>query len=199
MKTINEIIFLFALLLMACDASAVEYNQVQSNQSTVSFGYRQMGVPMEGKFGKFAAQVAFDPDKLANAQARIDVTLSSVDSGSSDADESVQGKLWFDTRNYPLASFVATGVKSLGGNRYQATGKLTIKGKTLDVSAPVTLAVIGNRAEFNGSFNIKRLSYGVGIGEWTDLDTVADDIQIRFHLVVLASPASPLSNPPQRK
>ena len=199
MKIFNKNIILFALLLMACDASAVEYNQVQSNQSTVSFGYRQMGVPMEGKFGKFAAQVAFDPDKLANAQARIDVTLSSVDSGSSDADESVQGKLWFDTRNYPLASFVATGVKPLGGNRYQATGKLTIKGKTLDVSAPVTLAVIGNRAEFNGSFNIKRLSYGVGIGEWTDLDTVADDIQIRFHLVVLASPASTLSNPPKRK
>lgn len=198
MNHFKSIIF-SALLLMACDASALEFNLVQFNQSTVTFGYRQMGVPMEGKFGKFAAQVAFDPDKPASAQARIDVTLASVDSGSSDADESVQGKLWFDTRNYPLASFVSTGVKSLGGNRYQATGKLTIKGKTLDVTAPVTFAAIGNRAQFDGSFNIKRLSYGVGIGEWTDLDTVADDIQIRFHLVVLASTALPSSNQPQRK
>lgn len=185
-----------ALLLLACDASAIEYNQVALNQSAVTFGFRQMGVPMDGKFGKFAAQVAFDPDKLASAQARIDVTLASVDSGSSEADQSVQGKLWFDTRSYPLASFVSTSVRPLGGNRYQVTGKLTIKGKTLDVTSPVSLTVKGNSAQFDGSFNIKRLSYGVGIGEWTDLDTVADDIQIRFHLVVLASPSS---NQPKRK
>ncbi len=179
-----------ALLLSALDASAIEYNQVQLNQSKVSFGYKQMGVPMEGKFGKFAAQVAFDPDRLGSAHARIDIALASVDSGSSDADESVQGKLWFDTKNYPVASFVSTGIRPLGGNRYQATGKLTIKGKTLDVTSPVILTVNGNSAQFDGSFTVKRLSYGVGIGEWTDLDTVADDIQIRFHLVVLASPSS---------
>lgn len=199
MRIFNKNIIISALLLMSSQASALEYNQVQLKLSTVTFGYRQMGVPMEGKFGRFAAQVSFDPAKLASAQARIDVTLASVDSGSADADESVQGKLWFDTKNYPLASFVSTGVKSLGGNRYQATGKLTIKGKTLDVAAPVTFAANGNRASFDGSFNIKRLSYNVGIGEWTDLDTVADDIQIKFHLVVLASPALPLSNQPQRK
>ena len=179
-----------ALLLSALDASAIEYNQVQLNQSKVSFGYKQMGVPMEGKFGKFAAQVAFDPDRLGSAHARIDIALASVDSGSSDADESVQGKLWFDTKNYPVASFVSTGIRPLGGNRYQATGKLTIKGKTQDVASPVILTVNGNSAQFDGSFTVKRLSYGVGIGEWTDLDTVADDIQIRFHLVVLASPSS---------
>jgi polyisoprenoid-binding protein YceI len=189
-------IIISALLLISCQASAVEYNQVQLNQSTVTFGYRQMGVPMEGKFGKFSAQVGFDPDKLANAHAQIDVVLASIDTGSSEADEGVTGKLWFNTQVYPLASFVSTGVRLLGGNRYQATGKLTIKGKTLDVAAPVSLTVNGNRAAFDGSFNIKRLSYGVGIGEWTDLDTVADDIQIKFHLVVLASPSS---NPQQRK
>ncbi len=195
MNLVKNIIF-SALLVMACHASAVEFNQVQLNQSAVSFGYRQMGVPMEGKFGKFAAQVAFDPAKLSNAQARIDINLASIDTGSSEADEGVAGKLWFNTKVYPLASFVSTGIKSLGGNRYQATGNLTIKGKTLDVASPVTLTVNGNRASFDGSFDIKRLSYNVGIGEWTDLDTVADDIQIRFHLVVLASPSS---NQPQRK
>ncbi len=185
-----------ALLLLAFDAPAIEYNQVQANQSKVSFGYKQMGVPMEGSFGKFAAQVGFDPDKLASAHAKIEIALASVDSGSSDADESVQGKLWFDTKNYPMATFVSTGIRPLGANRYQVSGRLTIKGKTLDVAAPVSLTVNGNRAAFDGSFNVKRLSYGVGIGEWTDLDTVADDIQIKFHLVVLASPSS---NPQQRK
>ncbi len=199
MKIFNKNIIVSALLFVACQTWAAEYNQVQLNQSTVTFGYKQMGVPMEGKFGKFAVQVSFDPAKLASAQARIDVTLASIDTGSSEADEGVAGKLWFNTKVYPYASFVSTGVRPLGGNRYQATGKLTIKGKALDVAAPVTLTVNGNLASFDGSFNVKRLSYDVGIGEWTDLDTVADDIQIKFHLVVLASPALSLSNQPQRK
>lgn len=194
-------ITILALLLLAGQACALEYNQVQLNQSALTFGYRQMGVAMDGKFSKFSAQISFDPAKLVSAQAHIDVNLASIDTGSSDADESVAGKLWFNTKVYPLASFVSTGVKLLAGNRYQATGKLSIKGRTLDVTAPVTFQADGNRGSFDGSFNIKRLDYGIGIGEWTDLDTVAADVQIKFHLVVLAAPAAapPSSTQPQRK
>lgn len=176
---------LLGLLLNACAVQAVEYNQVVPAQSALTFGYRQMGVAMEGKFSKFSAQLAFDPAKLASARASIDVNLASIDTGSTDADEEVAGKKWFNAKAYPLASFVSTGVKSIGGNRYQATGKLTIKGKTLEVTAPVTF---DGRA-FDGSFTIKRLAYGIGTDEWADLGTVADEIQIKFHLVVLASPA----------
>ncbi len=192
-----KIIMALALLLNAFGAAATEYNQLQQAQSTLTFGYRQMGVPMEGKFGQFSAQLSFDPAKLASAQAHIDVTLASIDTGSRDANESIAGKLWFNTGLYPMGSFVSTGVRQLAGNRYQVTGKLTLKGKTLDVSAPVTFTAAGNRGSFDGSFNIKRLDYGIGIGEWTDLDTVADDVQIRFHFTVLA--VSPSSTQPQRK
>lgn len=193
--------FLPGLLLIVCQAQAVEYNQVQTNQSALTFGYKQMGVPMEGKFNKFAAQISFDPARLANAQTRIDVSLASIDTGSADADEEVAGKKWFNAKTYPLASFVSTGVKYLGGNRYQATGKLAIKGRTLDIAAPVTFQSNGNRSFFDGSFNIKRLDYAIGEGEWTDVSTVADDIQIKFHLVVNASPAAASPSPtlPSRK
>lgn len=200
MTIIKKIIFP-ALLLLSYQAQAVEYSQVQNNQSALTFGYKQMGVPMEGKFSKFAAQISFDPAKLANAQAHIDVSLASIDTGSTDADEEVVGKQWFNAKTYPLASFVSTGVKSLGGNRYQATGRLSIKGRTLDIVAPVTFQSDGNRGLFDGSFNIKRLAYAIGTGEWTDVGTVADDIQIKFHLVVNASPvaAPPSSTQPARK
>jgi polyisoprenoid-binding protein YceI len=189
------------MLLLFSQAQAVEYNQVQTNQSALTFGYKQMGVPMEGKFSKFAAQISFDPARLENAQAHIDVSLASIDTGSMDADEEVVGKQWFNAKTYPLASFVSTGVKSLGGNRYQATGRLSIKGRTLDIVAPVTFQSDGNRGLFDGSFNIKRLAYAIGTGEWTDVGTVADDIQIKFHLVVNASPvaAPPSSTQPARK
>lgn len=191
MNILNKSI-LTVLLLTAGAVQAVEYNQLQANQSTLAFGYKQMGVAMSGKFNQFSAQISFDPARLEKAQAKIEVSLASIDTGSTDADEEVAGKLWFDARNYPIASFVSSGVRQLSGNRYQATGKLTIKGRTQEISAPVTFTPDGNKGIFDGSFNIKRLAYGIGEGEWRDLGTVADDIQIVFHLVVnTASPIQP--------
>ncbi len=198
MNTYRQII-LIGLLLTGTSALATEFNQLQANQSSMSFGYRQMGVPMEGKFAKFNAQLTFDPDKLAHAQAKIDVYLASIDTGSSDANEEVSGKLWFNSKSYPLASFVSSSVKAMGGNQYQAMGKLTIKGRTLEVIAPFTFNPSGNQARFDGTFSINRLPYGIGEGEWTDLATVANEVAIKFHLTVSASPVSPPATQPSRK
>jgi polyisoprenoid-binding protein YceI len=178
---------LLCLMLIASHVSALEFKQVLPNESAVTFGYKQMGVPMDGKFNKFSAQISFDPATLAKAQARIDIDVASIDTGSSDANEEVAGKLWFNTKTFPAASFVSSGIKALGGNRYQATGKLSIKGKTLDVATPVTFQAAGTRGVFEGTFAIKRLDYAIGEGEWTDVSTVADEIQIKFHIVVNAS------------
>jgi polyisoprenoid-binding protein YceI len=178
---------LLGLMLIAHHVSALEFKQVVANESTVSFGYKQMGVPLEGKFNKFDVQVTFDPAKVAKAQARIDIGVASIDTGSTEANDEVVGKLWFNAKVFPTASFVSTGIKALGGNRYQAAGKLTIKGKTLDVTTPVTFQANGNRGLFEGTFTIKRLDYAIGEGEWTDVSAVANEIQIKFQVVVNAS------------
>lgn len=181
---------LYGLLaaLLAGNSQAIEYTQLSSRESSMTFAYRQMGVPMQGKFGQFAARLNFDPEHLTQAKAQIDVTLSSIDTGSADADAEVAGKLWFNTKVYPEARFVASSIQSLGGNRYQAQGRLSIKGRTLDIVAPVTFKANGNKASFDGAFAIRRSAFAIGEGEWRDFNTVADDIQIVFHLVVQASP-----------
>lgn len=178
----------FASVLASSLVQAVEYNQLQPTLSTLSFAYQQMGVPMESDFKKFTAGITFDPAKLSLAQARIAVDLASIDTGSTEADEEVMDKKWFNAAQYPLARFVSTGITSLGGDRYQAKGHLSIKGKTLDISAPVRFQTDGHKGVFSGSFNIKRLAYSIGEDEWTDLATVADDVQIKFKLVVFATP-----------
>ncbi|WP_283743740.1 YceI family protein [Sideroxydans sp. CL21] len=177
------------LILITSPVMALEFKQVQTNDSAVTFGFKQMGVPLDGKFNKFSAQLSFDPTQLAKAQARIDIDLSSIDTGSAEGNEEVVGKKWFNVKDYPTASFVSTGIKALGGNRYQALGKLSIKGRTQDVAAPVTFQSDGKRGIFEGAFEIKRLDYAIGEGEWTDVSSVANEIQIKFHVVVNASPS----------
>jgi polyisoprenoid-binding protein YceI len=79
-------------------------------------------------------------------------------------------------------------LKSLGGNRYEASGKLSIKGRSRDVVVPVTFTNVGARGQFDGVLNIKRLDYAIGEGAWSDVGTVANEIQIKFHFVVTAAP-----------
>lgn len=167
-------------------AFGTEFNQVALDKSRVSFVSKQMNVPVEGGFKKFSAQVAFDPAKAEAGKAQVEIDTASIDTGSQEANDEVVSKNWFNVKAYPTAKFVSTGVKPLGNNRYEVAGKLTIKDTTRDVVAPVTFKPEGGNANFEGAITIKRLDYKIGEGVWSDTDTVADEVQVRFKLLVTA-------------
>lgn len=182
--------FLVSVLYVAVTpVFALEFNQVRPNESRLDFSYEQMSVPMDGRFSKFNAQLAFDPARLAKASARIEVDVASIDTGSTEADTEVVGKAWFDAKRFPVVSFVSSGIRALGGNRYEASGKLSIKGKNRDVVTPVTFQSSGSKGIFEGAFAIRRLDYGIGEGAWADVSAVADEVKIKFRIVVYAAPA----------
>jgi len=66
--------------LAAGAQAALAQQQLVPAQSEVQFTARQMGVPLEGQFKKFSAQVAFDPAKLG-AWAAEGKSLTTVQSG----------------------------------------------------------------------------------------------------------------------
>lgn len=178
---------LVALLgLAAGSAQAVEYKQLLSDKSALAFTYKQMNVPMEGSFKRFKGQLSFDPAQPAKASASFEIDVASIDVGSPEGNEEVGSKLWFNTKTHPTARFVSSSIKSLGNNRFEVAGKMTIKGKTLDVSAPASFKQEGANGVFEGAFAIKRADYAIGEGMWADFGTVANEVQIRFRL--LAAP-----------
>ena len=177
-------------MLLMCSSEgvqAIEFSQVLIDQSTLSFGYKQMNVPLEGKLPKFMVHIVFDPALPHAAQAQFEVYLASIDTGLNEANEEVLGKSWFNAKAFPTARFASTKVRALGDYRFEAQGKLTIKGQTRNVTAPFTFKSEGVSGVFDGAFTLKRLDYAIGEGAWADTDTVANDIQIRFHIV--AKPA----------
>jgi len=167
---------------LATPAFAVEYNRVEPSASKIQFTSRQMGVPVEGAFGKFTAQVSFDPAKPQAARARVEIDMASIDAGSAEANDEVTGKNWFAVKQYPTARFESSSFTPLGGNRYQVAGKLTLRNVTREVSAPFTF----RDGRFEGRYVIKRLDFGIGQGVWADVGTVANEVEVRFNF--LASP-----------
>ncbi|POA99411.1 polyisoprenoid-binding protein [Chromobacterium sinusclupearum] len=167
-------------------ARAAAYTAIQQDKSHIAFGYKQMGVGMQGQFKKFSAVLNFDPAKPAASKAELTVDIASIDTGSAEANDQVSDKDWFNTKQYPTARFVSGAIKPLGGNRFQVDGKLTIKGRTQAVSTVATMTPQGAMAAFDGALSIKRADFAIGEGDWKDFGTVANEIQIKFHLLARA-------------
>ena len=180
-------LFIASFAVAAGNAAAIEYGAVQSDKSTLTFTSRQMGVPVQGRFPKFTARVAFDPAKPDAAKVDISIDLAAIDAGSKDANDEVVGKQWFNIKMFPVASFTSNAVKTLGANRYEVTGPLTIKGKAVPVTAAFTFKAEGGNGIFDGSFTLKRIDFAIGEGPWADLSTVANEVQVNFHVVAAAS------------
>jgi len=185
--------FLASLVLLGAvhtAAIAAEYNAVQNNKGALGFVFKQMNVPVEGRFKRFSTQLSFDPAKPQVARVVLEIDLASIDAGSAEANDEVVGKSWLNAKQFPRARFESTAVKALGGNRYELTGNFTLKGRTQPLVVPVTFKPEGNVASYSGSLTIKRADYAVGEGVWAAFDTVANEIQVTFHGVASAASGS---------
>ena len=171
-----------AAAAIAGGVHAVELNQVAAGKSQITFSARQMGVPVDGGFRKFDAQISIDPARPENGKARMDVDLASIDAGSSEATAEVKKKDWLDIAAFPKASFVASSVKPLGAGRYEARGLLSVKGVSRNIVVPFSIRSEGPGSWLEGGFALPRLQFKIGEGTWGDTSTVADEIQVKFKL-----------------
>jgi polyisoprenoid-binding protein YceI len=162
---------------------AVEYKRVNASASQISFTYNQMGARVYGTFGKFEATLDFDSANPAAAHAALTIELDSIDAGNRDANSELQKPAWFNTAAYPEAKFVSSRVAALGNNRYQVTGKLTLKGVTREVGAQITLKPQSAIGVFDGEFTLKRGDFKIGEGEWADYGVISNEINIKFRVV----------------
>ena len=170
-------------LAIAASGLAVAALKVDTARSSVSAVFKQMNVPVEAKFKRFNAVIDYNAAKPETSKASVDIDVASIDLGDPEYGKEVGKKDWFDTARFPKASFVSSSIKPGAGGRLDVTGKLTIKGKTADVSFPMTVKKEGAASVFEGALPIKRLAFNVGEGEWKDTSMVADEVTIKFHVV----------------
>ena len=179
-----------AVATLLIGASAHAQQKVLPAQSEIAFVTRQMGVPVEGKFKKFDAQLSFDPKKPTATVVKFSIDTGSAGFGSPETDAEVPKAEWFNVAKFPQATFQSTAVKATGPKSLEVSGKLSLKGQVRDVVVPVSLAQNGPTTTATGSFTVKRLEFKIGEGEWADTSMVANDVQVRFKLSV--SGVSPL-------
>ena len=139
----------FAAVLAAATLTAVAAaSGIDATKSGITATFRQMNVPVEGRFKVFRGTLDFDPKNLASARARIEIDTASFDLDAPEYEEELRGKEWFDTQTYPQARFVSSSVSALGPNRFEAKGRFTLKGKTREIVVPFTQRIDGGMRVF---------------------------------------------------
>jgi polyisoprenoid-binding protein YceI len=182
MKTNLKQILLASLVGLSLTAGAAVL-KTDPAKTTVSATFKQMNVPVESKFKKHHVTIDYDAAKPDASKATVEVETASLDMGDPEYNAEVAKKEWFNSAQYPKATFVSSSIKAAGAGKLNVTGKLTIKGKAADVTFPVTVKTEGGKQVFDGAVPIKRLTYNIGEGEWKDTGMVADEVTIKFHVV----------------
>jgi len=185
MRIFFVIIALVFGVFLAPGARAQDGSQAHTNwavdktTSSISFSGVQTEEIFTGSFADFDVQISFSSDDLAGAKVVAEIDLASADAGDKDRNGALPGKEWFFVKKFPTAKFEATGFKHLGGNQYETTGQLTIRGTAKTISLPFTLDIKNGQAVMQGQVTLNRRDYNVGTGMWKDEAWVDHNIGVQ--------------------
>jgi polyisoprenoid-binding protein YceI len=140
-----------------------------------------MGAAVDTPFTRYTGTINYDPANVAASSAVIELETASLDFGDPAYNAEVAKKSWFDSATYPKAVFRSTAIKSLGANKLEATGTLTIKGRAQVIAVPVTVGTAPAGSTFDGSFTISRKVFGIGDAAWDGV--LEDQVVVKFHFM----------------
>lgn len=155
---------------------------VELSQSSIVATFKQQHAPVEAAFKKFSGSIVYDAARPAANLATLSVDMNSLDIGDADSDAEVRKPAWFDSARYPQASFRATKITPGANGNFEASGPLTIKGKTQTITVAVTVQHSGAANAFDGHFELSRKAFGIGDPSWEG--ALDDAVGVRFHLLV---------------
>lgn len=176
------------LLLAAAPAAAAKWT-VAPAQSRIGFTATWLGKPVEGVFRNWSAAIDFDPAAPAKAAVSVTVDLASVSTGDRTVDGSLPEADWFAVSTGRTARFVATRIiTAQGPGRFVAAGNLTIRGQTVPVTMPFTLATAGTTATMTGRLQLDRRAWKLGMGSDATAEYVAFAVPVAVRVVAKRAP-----------
>jgi polyisoprenoid-binding protein YceI len=153
------------------------------DQSHLGFTGRMNEETFSGSFGRWDADIIFDPSDLAGSKVTATIDVASVKTGDQTRDEALPTDDWFAVAAFPRAVFTSRKITNVGADHYVAEGDLTVRKATRPVSLNFTLVIEGNTATMSGKALLDRSAFGVGEGQFKGGDTVALEVEVNIGIV----------------
>lgn len=126
------------------------------SQSFVAFVGKAPGLEHEGRFRTF--EFVMDTKEGVPAFVRGDIEIGSMETDIQKLTDHLLSEDFFDEPIYPEASFMSSRIVSLGEDRYEIIGQLTIKDQTHEVTMPALIT----EQFLTATYDLDRLQFGVG-------------------------------------
>ena len=154
-----------------------------------------MVTKVRGAFNEFAGEAVVDGADPSKSNVRVTAQVASIDTRNAMRDDHLRTNDFLDDGALPGAHLRLHRGVALGGNDFEVTGDLTVKGVTKSVTLPLEFQgaatdPFGNeRIGFEGSATIQRSDFGVTYN--AALETggvlVSDKIVLEFEISAIKS------------
>jgi polyisoprenoid-binding protein YceI len=141
--------------------------KVDKAHSRVTFTITHLAVSdVDGYFKDFDATIVAAKPDFSDAKVNFSANTASVSTDNEKRDAHLKSADFFEVEKFPALTFVSTGIKPTGANKYQLTGNLTIHGVTkpavFDMLYRGTITAPAAKAGFKVTGTIKRSDFAFG-------------------------------------
>lgn len=168
---------------------------IDRTHSEATFQVRHLITKVRGNFADFEGTVSFDEATPEQSSVNFTIQAASINTSVADRDKHLRSDDFFAVEKYPTITFTSTGIAAKGGNEFDVTGNLTMRGVTKSIVIPVSLlgsAVDpwGNqKVAFEGEVTLNRKDYGLN---WNAaLETggflVGDEVKVQLSIQAVAA------------
>lgn len=169
---------LFLLWAVGWQAGAADPWSLSHEQSRLGFTATMEGLPFQGIWRRWHSRIELNHAAPGGGSLRAWVDVTSVDSQNTERDQGMGDALWFHFERFPQARFESEDIRALGGDRFEARGRLTIKGITRDIRLPFHWVQNGDSARMRAELTLTRTDFSIGEGEWADADLVGLAVKV---------------------
>jgi polyisoprenoid-binding protein YceI len=182
-----------ALSLVAWSALAAPPSTWTVDKSTSRLGFTASmnGAPIMGGFGRWNAQIVFDPANLPASRVVATIDTASAKTGDQTRDEALPTGDWFSAKAFPRATFTSRKIVAAGPGHYVAQGDLLIRNVSRPIALPFMLDFAGDTAKMTGFLPIDRSAFGVGQGQWKTGEAVALKVQVNIAITAKRTVGKP--------
>lgn len=182
-KLILTTLFSAVISTFIPSAFAAETFTLDPNHTYVLWRIKHLGFSTQAGKWYASGTLVLDKDKPENSKVNAVINVADMGTGLPELDKHLKGKLFFDTEQFPKATFVSDKVDVTSKTTANVHGMLTIHG----ISKPVTLAVVFNQSGVNPISDNETVGFGAtteikrsDFGMKTLVPALGDEVKIEI-------------------
>ena len=163
----KRMLLLASILAASSLAMAAEPYTIDGVHTSANFAVKHLGLStVHGRFTEVSGTILFDAEAPERSSVTAVIKAASVNTDNAMRDQDLRSDNFFNAEKYPEIRFQSTSIQKVGGGKYVAVGKLTIRDVSREVEIPFTLAQGkgpkgGPRLGVDASLTVNRFDYHV--------------------------------------